>query len=97
MLSKISQSEKDKKHVFIHKWNLRNKTDEHGGREERPTKKLTLNYREQTDGYQRGSRLENELYRDRLRRALDDEHWVLYLNDESLNSTPKTNITLYVN
>ena len=26
-----------------------------------------------------------------------DEHWVLYVSDESLNSTPKTNITLYVN
>ena len=26
-----------------------------------------------------------------------DEHWVLYVNDESLNSTPETNIALYVN
>ena len=26
-----------------------------------------------------------------------DEHWVLYVNDESLDSTPETNITLYVN
>ena len=26
-----------------------------------------------------------------------DEHWVLYVSDESLNSTPETNITLYVN
>ena len=25
------------------------------------------------------------------------EHWVLYVNDESLNSTPDNNITLYVN
>ena len=25
-----------------------------------------------------------------------DEYWVLYVRDESLNSTPKTNITLYV-
>ena len=24
------------------------------------------------------------------------EHWVLYINDESLNSTPETNTTLYV-
>ena len=23
-----------------------------------------------------------------------DEHWVLYINDESLNSTPETNIAL---
>ena len=26
-----------------------------------------------------------------------DEHWVLYVSDESLNSTPETNITLYGN
>ena len=26
-----------------------------------------------------------------------DEHWVLYVSDESLNSTPETNIVLYVN
>ena len=25
------------------------------------------------------------------------EPWVLYVGDESLNSTPETNITLYVN
>ena len=25
------------------------------------------------------------------------EHWALYLSDESLNSTPDTDITLYVN
>ena len=26
-----------------------------------------------------------------------DEHWVLNISDESLNSTLETNITLYVN
>ena len=26
-----------------------------------------------------------------------DEHWVFYISDESLNSTPETIITLYVN
>ena len=26
-----------------------------------------------------------------------DEHWVLYVSDEALNSTPETNIALYVN
>ena len=25
-----------------------------------------------------------------------DEHWVLHASDESLNSTPETSITLYV-
>ena len=39
-------------------WNLRNKTKGKIEREiERDTKKKTLNYREQTDGYQRGGRL----------------------------------------
>ena len=28
--------------------------------------------------------------------ACSDEHWVLYVSDESLNSTPERNITLYV-
>lgn len=27
----------------------------------------------------------------------NDESWVLYVSDESLNATPETNITLYVN
>ena len=26
-----------------------------------------------------------------------DEHWVLYVSDESQNSTPETNLALYVN
>ena len=26
-----------------------------------------------------------------------DEHWVSYISDESLGSTPETNTTLYVN
>ena len=26
-----------------------------------------------------------------------DEHWLLHISDESLNSTPETNITLHVN
>ena len=33
MLSKISQSEKDKYHMISLMWNLRNKTDEYKGRE----------------------------------------------------------------
>ena len=27
----------------------------------------------------------------------DDEHWMLHVSDELLNSTPETNIALYVN
>ena len=26
-----------------------------------------------------------------------NEHWVFYVSDESLNSTPETNVTLHVN
>ena len=26
-----------------------------------------------------------------------DEHWVLYVSDESLNSTPETNVNIYDN
>ena len=33
MLSEISQSEQDKYHDFTHMWNLRNRIDEHRGRE----------------------------------------------------------------
>ena len=31
-----------------------------------------------------------------LRRAPVDAHWVFCVNDESLNSTPETNIVLFV-
>ena len=33
MLSEISQSEKDKYHMLLLMWNLRNQTDEYRGRE----------------------------------------------------------------
>ena len=42
-------------YVFTHIWNLRNKTTEEE-KKERQTERQTLNYREQTDGYQRGGR-----------------------------------------
>ena len=29
-----------------------------------------------------------------IKEGTSDEHWVLYVSDESLNSTPETNITL---
>ena len=32
-----------------------------------------------------------------LTKTLNDEHWVLYVSDESLNFTPETNTVLYVN
>ena len=35
MLSEISQSEKDRYHVFTHMWNLRNLTEDHRGLKEK--------------------------------------------------------------
>ena len=32
-----------------------------------------------------------------IKEGTRDEHWMSYVSDESLNSTPETNITLYVN
>lgn len=32
-----------------------------------------------------------------IREVTNDEHWVLYISDESLNSLPETDIALYVN
>ena len=32
-----------------------------------------------------------------IKKGICGEHWVLYISDESLNSTPETNIRLYVN
>lgn len=49
-LRDLSKSEKDKYHTISHLWNLRNKTN----RKKRDKPKNTLNYGEQTDGYQRG-------------------------------------------
>lgn len=31
-----------------------------------------------------------------IKERVCDEHWVLYLSNESLNSPPETSITLYV-
>ena len=54
MLSEISQSEKDKlRYDLTHMWKLRNKTNKKRGKKTQ-TKKQTLHYREQTDGYQQG-------------------------------------------
>ena len=30
-----------------------------------------------------------------IKEGICDEHWVLYVSDESLNFTPHTNITLF--
>ena len=55
MLTEISQPEKDKYHIISLMWNLTNKMNMQREKREKETKKQILNYREQTDGYQRGS------------------------------------------
>ena len=70
-----------------------------GGKERREGNKPqgTLNNREQTEGCLRevGGRLARWVMG--TKEGTCDEHWVLYVSDESLNSTPETMIALYVN
>ena len=49
-------SKKEILYDFTHMWNLRNIKNQQGGEgeSERQTKEQTLNFRKQTDGYQRG-------------------------------------------
>ena len=79
-------------------WYLRNKTNNHRGKKRGETKKQTLNYIEQTDGYQMGGgdRGMGETS-EGIKECICDKHRVLYGSVESLYCIPKTNITLYVN
>ena len=59
--AKQNQSERQIPYDFTHMWNLRNKTNEERKRErEKKTKEQTLNYREQSDCYQRGDGWKDE-------------------------------------
>ena len=44
-----------------------------------------------------GEMVGDGLKSDRDKEGTCDEHWVLYVSDESLNLTPETNIALYAN
>ena len=58
--------------------------------------KQTLNYREQTgllEGNWVGGTAKCVVG---VKEGTCDEHWVLYVSDEPLNSTSETNTTLYV-
>ena len=81
-------------------WNLRNKTEEYRGRGKK----------EREANHKKLLTTENKLRVARAREYRGHylvvgikegpcciEHWVLYVSDESLNSNPETNITLYVN
>ena len=62
--------------------------------------KQTLNYREQTDGYQREGGLGGERVKQVMgikEGSCPDEHQVIYGIVESLHSIPETHVTLYVN
>ena len=70
-----------------------------GKKRVRQIKKRTLNYREQTDGYQRGSGCGGgmgEIVMG-IKECTCDEHRMLYGIVESLYRTPGTTIILYVN
>ena len=66
-----------------------------GGKKERQTIRQTLNYREQR--FWRGGGGGCVKWVTGIKEVTCDEHWVLYVSNESLNSTTKTNIMMYVN
>ena len=82
-------------------WNLRNKTDEHMGREGgegrgRIHKRLLMiENKLWVDGGQVGGRRARWVMG--TKEGTCDEQWVLYVSDESLNSIPEANIAMYVN
>ena len=55
----------------------------------------TLKYREQTEGWWWGHEGEGKWLMGIEEGTCWDEQWVLYLSDESQESTPKTKSTLY--
>ena len=57
----------------------------------------TLNNREQTEGWWREVGGWWARWVIGIKEGTCHEHWLLYVNDESLNSTPETDIVLYVN
>ena len=98
--AKWKKSEKDKYMISL-MWNLRNKTDEHMGRGRKKEKKgkqtakdLTIQNKLSWRRRRVGDGLDRSMG---IKEGTCDEHWVLYVSDESLNSTPETNIILYVN
>ena len=98
-----SVRERQVSYDFTHTWNLRNKTDERKGignkiKTERETnhKKLlnTENKLRVAGGEVWGVWAKWVMG---IKGGTCDEHWVLYLSDESLNSIPEIVITLSVN
>ena len=68
------------------------------GKKERRSKPCeSLNYREQTEGWWRKVGGEWARWVIGIKEGACDEHWVFYVSDESLNSTPEINFTVYAN
>ena len=97
--AKRNKSEKDKYHDFTHMWNLRNKTNEHRGKKERQTENrlLTVENKLNIAGGVMGGGGGWPKWVTGIREVTRDAHWMLYVSGESINSTPETNITLYIN
>ena len=77
-------------------WNLRKKTIIR--EKKRHTKKQALNYKEHTDGYQRGGRGGWVKQGMGIKHGThSNEHRVMYGSVESLYPIPETNIILHVN
>ena len=76
--------------------NLRNEMDEHR-RKKRQAIKQTHNYREENEGWWKevGGGWAKWVT-DIKEGTCYDESWVLHVSNESLNYTPKTDITVYV-
>ena len=55
----------------------------------------TLNYKEQTEGCWREMGRGWDKWVMGMKEGPCDEHWVLYVSDESLTSTHDTNVTLH--
>ena len=86
---------------FTYTWNLRNKTDEHRGRgkkerEGNHERLLTRENKLRISGREGGGGCAKWVM-GMKEGTCWDEYWVLYVSDESVNSTPETNTTLYVN
>ena len=80
---------------------LRNKTDEHRGKGKK--REREANHKRLLTLENKGRVAEGEVgggwakWVMGIKEGTGDERWVLRLSDESLSSTPETNITLYVN
>ena len=69
-----------------------------GGKKRQGSKpQETLNYREQTEADGGEVSRQWPKWVMGIKEGTCDEHWVVYVGDKSLNSTPETDITLKVN